>query len=122
MVLTSSQSTLAFLGGCIPLRSLFVYLAYKLSSKNANTTIRTASAISLLLIGISFLILHAKNLRLSAPEAGGITWWNSIRPIHGMLYILAGLMLLCPAVRHLAWMVLLGDVILGLGAWVRHRV
>ncbi len=101
MVLTKSQSTLAFLLGCIPLRSLLAYITYKLGSaspvlsiesssetasifETSYSIIRTLIIVILMGIGISFLILYFKNLRLDAPEAGGKTWWNNLRPIHGL--------------------------------------
>lgn len=139
MVLTKSQSTLAFLLGCIPLRSLLAYIAYKLGSaspvlsiesssetasilETSYSIIRTLIIVILMGIGISFLILYFKNLRLDAPEAGGKTWWNKLRPIHGLLYIAAGTMLLIPNLRSYAWIALIIDVILGLSSWIIHRL
>ncbi len=142
MVLTKTQSTTAFLLGCIPLRFLLTYITYKLgltspvlsieSSSSATETayileasysiIRTLIIVILMGIGISFLILYLKKLRLDAPEAGGITWWNNLRPIHGILYIAAGTMLLIPNLRSYAWIALIIDVILGLSSWIKHRL
>lgn len=45
-------------------------------------------AIPATLIGLGFLYLFFTNSRLTAPEAGGRTWWNALRPIHGILYLL----------------------------------
>jgi len=121
MVLTQSQSNMAFLLGCIPMRLVLVYIAYILGMSNLNSLINTTFAILLLSIGTSFFVLYTKNLRLNAPEAGGFTWWRELRPIHGLFYILAGSLLLTSSIRQLAWIVLLLDVIFGLGSWIFHR-
>jgi len=44
-----------------------------------------------LLIGLSFVYLYFTNGRLSAPEAGGKTWWAQYRIIIGLLYLTAAL-------------------------------
>ena len=111
--------TLAFLGGCIPLRLALVYLAYVLG--HLGSIYRNIGAIIAILMGISFITLWAAHLRQNAPEGGGITWWDNIRPIHGTLWILAGYMLLCPPLRQYAWILLLADVIVGLGVWITHQ-
>lgn len=122
MVLTQSQSNMAFLLGCIPMRLVLAYIAYIVGMYNLNLLIKTTFAILLLSIGISFVVLYTKNLRLNAPEAGGITWWRELRPIHGLFYILAGIFLLIPSIRHFAWTLLLLDVIFGLGSWIVHKL
>lgn len=122
MVLTQSQSTMAFLFGCIPMRLLIAYIGYLLGNPDSTPLIRTLFTTVLLAIGISFLVLYTKNLRLNAPEAGGITWWSKLRPIHGLFYILAAILLLLPSYRHLAWISLLLDVMFGLGSWIVHKL
>jgi hypothetical protein len=122
MVLTQSQSNMAFLLGCIPMRLVLVYLAYMLGLSNLNLLLKTIFATLLISIGISFFVLYTKNLRLNAPEAGGITWWKELRPIHGLFYILAGTLLLTPSITHFAWILLLLDVIFGLGSWIVHKL
>ena len=143
MVLTKTQSTVAFLLGCIPLRTLLAYITYRLGTASITTEsstsissatesssiletsysiIRTLIIVILMGIGISFLILYFKNLRLDAPEAGGKTWWNNLRPIHGLLYVAAASMLLIPNLKSYAWLALIIDVILGLSSWIIHRL
>jgi len=122
MVLTQSQSNMAFLLGCIPMRLVIAYIGYILGLSTSSTFIKTAFAILLLSIGISFFVLYTKNLRLNAPEAGGITWWRELRPIHGLFYVLAGIFLLIPSIRHFSWILLLLDVIFGLGSWIVHKL
>lgn len=68
-------------------------------------------------IGLSFLYLFATNSRLDAPEAGGKgTWWHGLRPIHGILYLSAGVILLTGQPSKYAAACLGTDVLLGLGA------
>lgn len=80
------NSRLLFLLGCIPVRLLLVLVAYKINDKYLPYL-----SILLFAIGLSFIFLYVSNSRLSAPEANGETWWKNLRPIHGMLYITAGL-------------------------------
>jgi len=69
--------------------------------------------IFLLLIGLSFLYLFFKNLRLNAPEAGGKTWWSQYRIIIGLLYISAAVYAF-QGKRNLIWIPLVIDIIFGL--------
>ena len=66
---------------CIPVRLLFIYILKKLDKKYNQI-------ISLLLFiqSFTFIYLYLNNLRLKAPEGGGITWWHNSRLIHGVLY------------------------------------
>jgi len=123
-----STRTLLFFGGCIPLRLALVYLTYQLGNSDhvSHQTALTAGALTAgalvaIAIGLTFVSLWTFHLRQNAPEGGGITWWNSIRPVHGALWILTGVLLYTPSLRQFAWMVLLVDVILGLGAWIKHH-
>jgi len=109
--------TFLFWGGCIPLRLALVYAAYVVGKSDKYSKVGAALA---LLLGISFIVLWAAHLRQNAPEGGGITWWDNIRPVHGSIWIIAGLMLLCPKVRKYAWTVLLLDVCVGITVHINH--
>lgn len=108
------NSKALFLLGCIPTRLLLAGITYKIDEKYL-------PYLSLLFfaIGASFIYLYLTNSRTEAPEAGGETWWKNIRPVHGVLYILAGIY----AVKknRYASLVLLVDVIFGLLAFTQHR-
>jgi hypothetical protein len=108
------NSKLLFLGGCIPARLALVYLAYSLKKDYLPYL-----AIPLLLIGASFIYLYLSNSRLRAREAGGYTWWKDIRPVHGCLYLLAGIYALTKT--NYSWIVLLIDVIFGLSSFLYHH-
>jgi hypothetical protein len=45
----------------------------------------------LLSISLGFLVLFFGNLRQTAPEADGITWWANQRLIHGGLYLISSI-------------------------------
>lgn len=67
-------------------------------------------------IGVSFAVLYIFKLRMNAPEGGGHTWWNYLRPLHSVLYLVAAYLLLIGN-KEDASMVLIIDLIIGLVAW-----
>lgn len=104
-----------FLLFCIPARIGLVIAALRLPPQYL-----TLFATALLLIGCVFMYLYITDSRLDAVEAGGQgTWWHQLRPIHGLLYLLAGGLLLTGH-REEAAVALGADVALGFGAHV-HR-
>lgn len=107
------NSKLLFLLGCIPVRLLLAGLTYKIDDKYLPYL-----AVVLIAVGISFIYLYISNSRLEAPEAGGKTWWKNLRPIHGMFYITAGLYAMKK--DRVASLILIIDVIFGLGAFINH--
>jgi len=102
-----------FLVACIPARILIASLPKILTE----TQLRYFGLI-LLLIGFTFHGLFWTNSRLEAPEGGGTTWWNGLRPVHGTLYLLAGALAVHGDVR--AWIPLAVDVVIGLAAHVQR--
>jgi hypothetical protein len=76
----------------------------------------------LVLLGpaLGFLYLYFSNLRLKAPEAGGITWWANLRIVHGLLYLTAAI--LAFQKDSLTWTPLAFDVIFGLLAFINHHL
>lgn len=109
------QRVLLFLIGCIGIRSLFVYLAY-----TASPTILPYYGYAALLPAIGFAIIYIFGLRKTGVEVGGEhIWWNSLRPVHGILY--GAFAATAIAKKPWAWMFLFADVTLGLGAWTMHH-
>jgi len=104
-----------FIFGCIPARLLLVLLIYKINQKYL-----PYFSIFLFAIGISFIYLYITNSRLNAPEAGGKTWWKNLRPVHGILYLLAAILSMMK--NRLAALILLIDVIFGTGAFLIHSL
>ena len=60
-------------------------------------------------------IFNLFDLRKNGIEAGGKIWWNSYRPIHGMLFILYSIYAFK---GENAYIVLLLDVFIGLFVWI----
>lgn len=112
---TQRKRALLFLLGCIPVRLLVVYLA------RANPELLPALGALALLPALGFAILYAFDLRKTGPEVfGGAIWWNSLRPLHALLWGTFAVL----ALRHSphAWKVLLADTLLGLAAWTARQV
>ena len=108
------NSKIFFILGCIPTRLLLSLLLLKIDKKYLPYL-----SIPLFLIGLSFIYLYFSKSRLNAFEAGGETWWKNWRPIHGLLYITAGI--LCLKQNRFSSLVILLDTILGLSLFVHHH-
>jgi hypothetical protein len=66
--------------------------------------------------------IWAFRLRESAREVIGRpynkVWWNDLRPVHALLYLVFSLMVLTSTMPHHAYAALLTDAGIGLGAFV----
>ena len=69
---------------------------------------------------LSFFYLFLFDLRLNAPEANGVTWWNIYRPIHGSLFLLFTLYYIKEYKS--AWKFLFLDTILGIIFFMSHHL
>ena len=99
---------LLFLFGCIGTRSLLVYVA-----KNTKQMYLKYLGFLALIPAIGFMYLFLSGKRKTGPEVfGDKIWWNSLRPIHSLLYFLFAY----NAIKgnRSAWVFLLLDVIIGL--------
>lgn len=104
---------LLFLFGCILSRLVLVVLA-KYSSDN----ILYLMGIGALCISFGFMYIFISGTRKSGPETfGEKIWWNDFRPIHAFLYLLFAVLVFTKW-KHYAWIVLLVDVLIGLGAFL----
>ena len=113
--LTKAKSTLLFFLLCIPLRALAAGVAYKYSMKPVTAVL----AVAYLLGGLQMMRLWLFNMRMNAPEAGGETWWNGLRPYHSILYILFAMAVVKGGnARTHAYIFLVADVLLGVAAWI----
>ena len=109
---TIQKRFLLFLIGCIGTRTLFVYLA-----KKANTTYLMYMGYLALLPAIGFIYLYLTGTRKTGPEVfGDKIWWNDLRPIHGLLYLLFAYNAINGNKN--AWIYLLVDVIVGLTSFI----
>ena len=99
---------LLFLFGCITLRCFLVFLA-----KGASKNLLLAMGIIALLPAIGFFYLFFSGKRKVGSETfGAKIWWNNLRPVHGILYLLFAIYYIRGDRR--AWVFLLIDVIIGL--------
>ncbi len=106
---------LLFLIGCIGTRSLLVYIA-----KNLNITGLKYMGYLALLPAIGFFYIYLTGSRPTGPEVfGDKIWWNDLRPIHGLLYLLFAY----NAINGVpgAYLYLLADVIFGLASFFVHH-
>jgi hypothetical protein len=109
MKLTSIQKRfLLFLGGCIPIRLLFVFVAWSIYIKYLPLLGYIA-----LLPAIGFLYLFVSGKRQTGLETQGQPiWWVNFRPIHGILYLLFSIYAI-KGIRK-SYLFLLIDVLIGL--------
>jgi hypothetical protein len=99
---------LLFLIGCIGIRSIFVYAA-----KHANALFLMYMGYLALIPAIGFFYIYFSGTRQTGAEVfGEKIWWNNLRPIHGLLYLLFGYNAIIGNKN--AWIYLLLDVIIGL--------
>ena len=105
---TTQKRFLLFLFGCIGTRSLFVYLA-----KTVNTTYLRYMGYLSILPAIGFFYLFLSGSRKTGAEVfGDKIWWNDLRPIHGLIYLLFAYNAING--NEFALIYLLVDVIIGL--------
>ena len=99
---------LLFLIGCIGTRTLLVILA-----KNASEMYLKYMGYLALLPAIGFIYIFLTGSRQTGAEVfGGKIWWNNLRPVHALLYLLFAYNAILG--RKNAWIYLLLDVIIGL--------
>ena len=99
------------IGGRLAFALLARYIIIYDTSKFANSAL-----ILLSIIVASALLSHFLfDTRQVAIEAGGLVWWNAIRPIHASIFILFA----AYSTRGytFAWMFLIMDLIVGIIAW-----
>ena len=101
-----------FLLACIPTRLLFVYLA-KISNKYWLQILGYLG----LLPAIGFFYIYFTNSRQTGAEVfGDKIWWNKLRPIHGILYLIFSINAISG--NNMAYVYLLVDVIFGLSSFI----
>ena len=104
-----------FLGGCMVVRLLFTYAAYRVSVDN----LRYLGYLALVPV-IGWLWIMFVSPRDTGDEVfGEKIWWKSLRPIHMVLYLLFSILAISGNKN--AWVVLLVDTLFGLGAFLRHH-
>jgi hypothetical protein len=99
---------LLFLIGCIGVRSILVLLA-----KNTSVYVLKILGYLALLPAIGFIYIYLTGSRQTGAEVfGEKIWWNNLRPIHAILYLLFAYNAI-NGVKS-AWIYLFIDVVIGL--------
>ena len=110
----AEKSKRLFFLGCVPARLLLAYIAYALlknSDKSDNKTLHAFVAVKFV-IGVGFWTIYLNGWRKTGTETfGQQIWWNSLRPVHGSIYLLFSLAALLGYKD--AWVLLFADVCLG---------
>ena len=103
---------LLFLVGCIGLRTLFVIIA-----KSSSVTYLKYLGYAALLTAIGFMYIFLSGARKTGAEVfGEKIWWNDLRPLHSLLYLLFAYNAIIGNTQ--AWIYLLVDVLIGLVAFI----
>lgn len=98
---------------CILSRIFLVYLAKSISIDK----LRYLGYLTMI-PAIGFFYIYFTNSRKTGIEVGGNKiWWNSLRPIHGMIYFIFSIAAIN---KYNLWYLLLIDVIIGIIAYFIH--
>jgi len=101
--------------GCIGTRSLLVYIA-----KTVDIEYLPYLGYLALLPAAGFLYIFLTGIRKTGLEVfGDKIWWNSLRPIHALLYTLFAYNAIHK--NKSAWLILLADVTFGLVSFLWHH-
>jgi hypothetical protein len=112
---TLHKRMLLFLIGCIGVRSLFVVIA-----KTINIKYLKYLGYLALLPAMGFIYIFLTGARQTGAETfGAKIWWNNLRPIHAVLYILFAYNAIQG--NRQAWLYLLADVLIGLVFFLIHH-
>lgn len=107
---------LLFLIGCIGARVALVWF----SKKMAGTVYIRPVAYMAIVIGIGFWYIYLTGARKTGLEVGGdLIWWNGLRPFHGLMYLLFGVLSLYGYKN--AWILLLVDVVVGFVSFMLYH-
>lgn len=113
--MSETRSIILFLGLCIPLRLAIAYASTKIPGEYMRYL-----AVALMAVAVGILYLYFAGARMSAPEAGGVTWWAPYRLIIGALWLIAAIYAF-QGRKDMVWVPLVIDVLLGLAIfYVRH--
>jgi hypothetical protein len=94
---------------------MMVCLSYFLLNDNKNPYLYPFLSTTLVM-GIGFWTIYMMDWRKTGVEVGGgEIWWNSLRPVHGTIYLLFTLLSVMGYKE--AWIFLLLDVVVGLAAY-----
>jgi hypothetical protein len=107
---------LLFLIGCIGIRLFLVYIA-----KNISIKLLKYMGYLTLFPAIGFIYIYLTGIRQTGPEVfGDKIWWNNLRPIHALLYLLFSYNAINGNIG--AWIYLFIDVLIGLISFLTYHL
>ena len=113
---TIKERFFLFLVVCIGSRSLLAYIA-----KNISNELLKYMGYLLLLPGIGFIYIYLSKIRNTGTGAfGQEIWWNNLRPIHGLLYLLFSYNAIIGNKN--AWIYLFIDALFGLTSFLIYHL
>jgi len=116
MVNPMQKRFLLFLGGCIPSRLLFAYIA-----KIGSLFVKKILAIIAFIIASGFVFIYVSGARKTGMETGGQPiWWNQLRPLHALFYYMFALMVFFINAKD-AWTVIAFDTLIGLVSFLVYH-
>ena len=103
-----NKRILSFLFGCIVARLSLVYI-----SKTVDRSWLKQIGYITLIPAVGFIIIYMFDLRKTGGEVlGDKIWWNNLRPIHGIFYLLFSIYAIKENTN--SWIILLIDTLFGL--------
>lgn len=115
MLNTIQKRFLLFLIGCIGTRT-----AIALYAKYASGAMLSMMGYLALLPAIGFAIIYLTGARRTGAEVfEERIWWDNLRPIHSLLYFVFAYLAINK--NRNAWLALIGDVAIGLVAFIGHH-
>lgn len=103
------------------MKGLFICLAVRYSLAyfaHTNPQFLRPMGLIAILIALGFAMIYLFGLRPTGIEAGGTIWWNSMRPLHSLLYGIFAYMAFNKPES--AWLALLADAMLGTAVFGWH--
>ena len=112
---TIQKRFLLFLVGCMGSRFFLVYAA-----KHVSTEWLKYMGYMAILPAIGFIYIYLTDLRKTGPEVfGDKIWWNDLRPVHGLLYLLFAYNAIQG--NKTSWIYLFIDVLVGLISFLMYH-
>ena len=105
-----------FLIGCIGTRLSLVYAA-----KNVDTEYLKYMGYLAILPACAFIFIYLTGIRKTGAEVfGDKIWWNNLRPIHALLYLLFAYNAITG--NKISWVYLLIDALFGLTSFLTYHL